>query len=99
MALTGKHRWAVIVSAKMDYTSVTLHERQGEPMNHWQPHSDTNRDRWVKRDEGYCYLRRPEGRATSEDISMVDERFGFTREQDARDWFEFFTQGPRKADA
>lgn len=99
MALTDKHKWAVVISANIDYTAVSLHERDGKPMNPWQPRSDTNRDRWNKRDEGTCYLRRPEGRATSEDVTMVDEKFGFAEEQDARDWFEFFTQGPRKAAA
>lgn len=98
MALTDKHSWAVVISANMDYTAVTLHERDGEPRNQWQPRSETNRDRWIKRDEGTCYLRRPEGRSTSDDISMVDEKFGFSREQDARDWFAFFTEGPSRAD-
>lgn len=99
MSLTDKHRWAVVIAANMDYTAVTLHEREGEPMNTWQPRSETNQDHWTKRDEGHCYLRRPEGRATSDDVSMVKEQFGFAEEQDARDWFEFFTQGPRKAAA
>lgn len=95
MSLTDKHRWAVIISANIDYTAVQLHERIGEPMNMWRPRSESNKDVWEKRDEGMCYLRRPEGRSTSDDVSMVSEQFGFAKEKDARDWFEFFTQGPK----
>lgn len=94
MSLTSEHSWAVTVTSEIDYTSIGLHERVGEPMNVFQRHSEDNHDRWRKVDEGMCYLRPPEGRATSEQITMVREQFGFTNEGDARDWFAFMTKGP-----
>lgn len=94
MSLTSEHKWAVTVTSEIDYTSIGLHERIGNPMNVFQRRSEENRDRWKKIDEGMCYLRPPEGRDTSNQISMIREEIGFTEESDARDWFRFMTKGP-----
>lgn len=94
MSLDSAHTWAVIVTSEIDYTSISLHERVGKPMNVFQRPSEENRNRWRKVDQGMCYLRPPEGRDTSNQITMVREEFGFTEESDARDWFTFMTQGP-----
>lgn len=94
MSVTSDHSWAVLVLSTMDYTKVKLSKRIGEPMNTFQPRSETNRNRWEEVDEGYCYLRTPEGRETSRQVNTGRLEIGFTEEADARDWFTWMTEGP-----